>query len=455
VSQGNIFAFLVLVLWPVIAIWLFKNKSIQAATLWTIIGGYMFLPVRTVIDFPFVPPFGKDSMPTIAALLALWLIKGKKVSLTANYGWVKWLFYLFLLSPLITVFQNGGAVHLAGKVLPGLGLHDAIAATINNLLFIIPLFLGKQFFRTYESQLLMFKVIVIAGLGYSLLMLYEIRMSPQLHTSLYGYFPHSFAQQKRFGGFRPVVFMGHGLWVAFFSLTILVAALALRKNAERAWRFSANQVSYYFFVVLVLCKSMGAVLYGIFAFSLIRYTSNRIQMKMAVTVVILALAYPTLSFFSLVPYQGITDLARMVDDDRADSLAFRFENEEILLKHGAERFFFGWGGWARNRVQDAETGEDLAITDGRWIITFGQYGWFGFIAEFGLLSMSVFRANKALKLLKEKNSRNLLTAHALLVCLIMLDQLPNATLAPWMWLLSGVLLGRSEEIIAENRLKKM
>jgi len=280
-------------------------------------------------------------------------------------------------------------------------------------------------------------------------------MSPQLHSSLYGYFPHSFAQQKRFGGFRPVVFMGHGLWVAFFSLTILVAALALRKNAERAWRFSAGHVSYYFFVVLVLCKSMGAVLYGIFAFSLIRYTSNRIQMKMAVTVVILALAYPTLSFFSLVPYQGITDLARMVDDDRADSLAFRFENEEILLKHGAERFFFGWGGWARNRVQDAETGEDLAITDGRWIITFGQYGWFGFIAEFGLLSMSVFRANKALKLLKEKNSRNLLTAHALLVCLIMLDQLPNATLAPWMWLLSGVLLGRSEEIIAENRLKKM
>jgi hypothetical protein len=87
-----------------------------------------------------------------------------------------------------------------------------------------------------------------------------------------------------------------------------------------------------------------------------------------------------------------------------------------------------------------------------WIITFGQYGWLGFIAEFGLLFMSVCRAYKASKLVKDKKEANLLSAHAILVSLIMMEQLPNATLAPWLWLLAGILLGRSEDIISKHKL---
>ncbi len=450
-SKGNIFAYLVLLSWPIISIWLYKTKSIQLATLWTILGGFMFLPVRTQIDFPLIPPLGKDSMPVISAFLGLWLVKGKMISLSSNRGGVKWLLYLFVITPIITVMLNGDAVNVGGHIMPSLGYHDAISTTINNLLFILPLFMGRQFFRSYESQLLMFKVLVIAGLGYSLLMLYEIRMSPQLHSSLYGYFPHNFGQQKRSGGFRPVVFMGHGLWVAFFAMTIMLAAVTLSKNGIKAWKYSSAKVSYYFFIVLILCKSMASVAYGLFAFYLIKFTSNKFQMRMAILVTLLALAYPTMSILNLVPYDEITSVARMVDDDRADSVQFRFDNEAVLLAHGSERFFFGWGGWGRNRVYDNQTGEDITITDGRWIITFGQFGWFGFIAEFGLLAMAVFRASRALKLVKDKKQSNMLTAHALLVCLIMLDQIPNATLAPWMWLLAGILLGRSEAIIAENR----
>ena len=450
-SKGNFFAYLVLFSWPIVTLWLYRAKSIQVATLWAILGGYMWLPVRTGIDLPLLPPIGKDSMPTLAALIGLWMLKGKKVSLSSNYGGVKWLLILYVLSPVFTVMTNGQPIYYGVKVLPGLTFHDAISTTINNLLFILPLFMGRQFFRTYESQLLMFKTLVIAGLIYSIPMLYEIRMSPQLHSSIYGYFPHNFAQQARSGGFRPVVFMGHGLWVAFFAMAIMLAAITLSKNGQKAWRFSANKVGYYFFVVLVLCKSLGSLILGIFAFSAIKYMKNKMQMKMALAVVILALVYPTLSIMQWVPYDKITALAAEINEERAESLAFRFRNEKILLDHGAEKFFFGWGGWGRNRVFDIDTGEDTTITDGRWIITFGQYGWFGFFAEFGFLAMAVFRANKALRLIKDKKNRNFLTAHAILVCLIMLDQLPNATLAPWMLLIAGILLGRSEEVIAESK----
>lgn len=451
--KGNSVAYLVLMLWPLLAVYLYRTKPIQVAILWTILGGFMFLAAGTEIDLPLVPPIGKDSMPVLSAYLGIWLVKGKKISFSTNHRWAKWLLYLFVISPIITVNLNSDALTIGGRILPGLSFHDAISVTVNNLLFILPFFMGSRFFRSYESQLLMFKTLVIAGLGYSILMLYEIRMSPQLHSSLYGYFPHNFGQQKRFGGFRPVVFMGHGLWVAFFAMTIMLAAVTLSKNGIKAWKYSSAKVSYYFFIVLILCKSMASVVYGLFAFCLIKYTSNKFQMRMALLVVLLALAYPTMSILNLVPYEKLTNAAQMVDDDRAESLKFRFDNEAVLLAHGKERLFFGWGGWGRNRVYDKDTGEDTTITDGRWIITFGQYGWFGFIAEFGLLAVTVFRANKALKIVKDKKQSNFLTAHALLVCLIMLDQIPNGTLAPWMWLLAGILLGRSEEIIAENRLQ--
>jgi hypothetical protein len=450
-SKGNIIAYLVLLSWPIIAIWFYRKRSIQTATLWTIIGGFMFLPVLTYIDLPFIPPLGKDSMPVVSALLGLLLIKSKLVSFKSNYGWVKALLLLFFLSPLVTVFLNGDRINAGGRMLPGLTMHDAISTLLNQWLFIVPLLLGRQFFRTYEQQLLMFKTLVIAGLFYSILMLFEVRMSPQLHSWLYGYFPHSFAQQARNGGFRPVVFMGHGLWVAFFAMVISLAATMLWQNGDKIRKFSPPIVSYYLLGVLILCKSLASLIYGVYAFLFIRFTSTKLQLRMAVILVMLTLLYPTMSILKVFPHQQVVNAARMIDEVRSDSLEFRFEQESVLLDHGAKRFFFGWGGWGRNRVFNEETGGDESVTDGRWIITFGVYGWLGFIAEFGLLAMTVFRAYIASRMTTNKKELNLLAAHAILVSLIMLDQLPNATLAPWLWLLAGILLGRSEDIIAQHK----
>jgi hypothetical protein len=163
--------------------------------------------------------------------------------------------------------------------------------------------------------------------------------------------------------------------------------------------------------------------------------------------------YPVMSTIKIFPHQAIIDIASSISEDRAGSLKFRFDNENALLEHGRERFFFGWGGWGRNRTYDEETGKDTSVTDGRWIITFGQFGFFGFLAEFGLLAVTVVRAQKASRFLKSKAEQTLLSAHALLVGIIMVDQLLNVSLAPWLWLLTGVLLGRTDNIIALNRVK--
>jgi hypothetical protein len=449
--MGNWFAYAAIGIWPIVTIWLYRTKTVTEATLWAILGGHMLLPVRTEVDFPMIPPLGKESIPALAAFIGCQFVARKRVSFLGKSGLVRWLLLLYIVGPFMTAELNGDAVYVGGHHLPPMTHYDALSAVVNQLIFIMPFFLGRQLFRTYEDQLLMFQVLIVAGLFYSLLMLFEVRMSPQLHTWFYGYFPHSFGQQMRYGGFRPVVFMGHGLLVSFFAVITVIAASVFWRLKIKVRRFSPAGVTYYFMFILLLCKSVGSIIYGFSAFLLIKFTSLKMQLRAARILILIALLYPTLSILNLFPHQTLMDWAVSMDADRAQSLGVRFDNEHVLLDHARKRFFFGWGTWGRNRLYSEQTGEDITITDGRWIITFGQFGWMGFVAEFGLLAMSAFRAIASFKLLKIENELGLLCAHALLIGVIMIDQIPNSSIAPWLWLVTGILLGRAETILEAGR----
>jgi len=451
-TPGNWLALLVIIFWPLFSLYLYRTKSAQFATAWVILGGYMLLPVKTVIDFPFIPPLGKDSIPVLSAFFATWYIQGVRPMLVLGKDrLVRLLLLMLIIGPFFTALFNSDALHFIGMRISGLTLYDGLSLSVDQCITVLALLMGRFFFRTYKSQLQIFKILVTAGLLYSLFILYEVRMSPQLHTMLYDYFPHSFAQQKRGGGFRPVVFMGHGLWVAFFTVITLIAAAALWQIKVKIRNIPAMLTHHYLLFVLVLCKSSASLIYGVFAVLMINVTSLRTQHKAAVLLVYLALLYPVLSTFNVFPHQGIINIAENISLDRAKSLEFRFDNEEVLLTHARKHLVFGWGGWGRNRVRNAETGADVSVTDGRWIIKLGVFGAVGFIAEFGLLALIVYRAMQASKILTDKKEKTILSAHALMVGIIMIDQLPNATLAPWLWLLAGILLGRSEQIINNGK----
>jgi hypothetical protein len=452
--MGNWVAYGALAAWPMITIWLYMNKSVTEATLWVILGGHMFLPVRTNVDLPMIPPFDKESIPALFAFLGCRFIAGRKISFWGKPGWVTILLIMFVLGPFITAELNQDATYSGGKLLQPMEHYDAISAVINQLIVIIPFFLGRQLFRNVDDHELMFRTLIMAGLCYSVLMLFEVRMSPQLNRWIYGFFPHSFAQQMRFGGFRPVVFMGHGLLVSFFAVVTLIAASVFWQMKIKIRRLSSSGITFYLLLVLLLCKSVASYLYGFASLYLIKFSSFKIQLKFAQVLVLLALLYPTLSITNLFPHQAIMNWALSMDADRAQSLGVRFDNEYRLLNHAKKRFIFGWGTWGRNRIYSEDTAKDITITDGRWIITFGQFGWVGFIAEFGLLAISVFKAVKAFKYLKIKRERCLLSAHALLVGIVMTDQLPNSSLSPWLWLLTGILLSRAEAIIALGKKPK-
>ena len=449
----NWFASFALIVWPLVAMVLYATRPVVPATLWTILAAQLLLPVGTFFKFEMIPAFDKGSIPSFCALFGCTLATGRPVQLWRRFGAVECLIVVYLLSPVVTSLLNSDSIDVGGTVIPGVGIYDGLSAALGQFIFLIPFFIGRQLMRTPENLQEVFSTLLIAGLAYSLLLLFEIRMSPQLHLWLYGYYPSDFIQEMREdGGFRPMVFMGHGLTAAFFAMTIAVASAVL-------WRTKISIISAlrpawlttYLGVVLVLCKSGAALVYGAVLIPLVLWTRPRVQTKVAVVLVAIALSYPLTRIAEVFPTNFLVDAAMSVNADRAGSLGFRFDQEEQLLKHASERFLFGWGRFGRNRVFVEDwrgVGVDASVTDGRWIITLGQFGLFGFLAEFGLLGLSVFYGAKALRFAELFRHAVLLAGLALLIAANVIELLPNSTLTPWTWLLAGTLLGSSEALLA-------
>jgi hypothetical protein len=443
----NWFAFVALLSWPLVALCLYYARPVNQATLWTILGAQLLLPAGAAIKFEGIPQFDKISIPNLAALVGCLLVMRRPLRLWSGFGFAGILILMYVIGPFVTAELNGDPVVLANQILPAESHYDAFSAVVRQLLFLLPFFLGRQLLRSSTDHQEIVRVLVFAGLLYSLPMLFEVRMSPQLHYWFYGYYPSDFVQAMRGGGFRPMAFMGHGLMAAFFVMTTAVAAAAFWRTQTRVVWLPPVGITAYLSALLVLCKSLGALVYGAALVPLVRWAKPRLQLRIALVLVTIGLLYPMLRAADLVPTKSFVDAARLISAERASSLEFRFNNEEHLLARASERFLFGWGRWGRSRIYD-DYGKDVSPTDGRWVITIGQFGLFGFLAEFGLLALPVFRAVSALRFTASLPDRVYLAALALIVSVNVIDLLPNAFLSPWSWLLAGALLGRAESLRA-------
>jgi O-antigen ligase len=316
--------------------------------------------------------------------------------------------------------------------------------------------LGRVFLRTGRDLRDVLSVLVIGGLIYTLPELWEIRMSPMLHVNIYGFASRTdWLQNIRMGGYRPTVFMGHGLVVGFFMFICTTAAVAMHRAGRRAiGGIPLGAVVAVMFLMLVLCKAAAALVYGAVGFFLIRYLSIKAQLRVIVVLGLIVVSYPVLRLTNIFPTESILAAARVMGKDRADSLQFRFDNEDILLIKAEERPWFGWGGFSRERVYDAETGKDIVIQDGHWIPLFGTHGAVGFTCYYFLLLLPVFQAWRKMRNITSRADRILLTALGFIVSICCVNELPNMHLPNLQFFFAaglGVLLTEIPKIAAQQR----
>jgi hypothetical protein len=451
-NNANIFAYIIIYAWPLVTLYLLNKYKLIKGALISLIAAYTLLPALFTIDLPGLPAFDKFSI-TILTIVAYMIIKGNRFGINSLSMGPKIAVFLFVFAPLATALTNGESY----MFISGLKLYDGISMVINNVIYVIPFLLGVRYFRTYDDQVVIFKYFSVAIFIYAILALYEIRMSPQLHNNFYGYFPQDWRQQVRSGGFRAVVFLGHGLLVALFLACGVGFWAAIKKNKIRALSLPFNNgwVLALIFVALIFMKSLAALVFGSFLLFVILFLSPKRTTQLAVLMSVMFITYPLTSTLKIFPHDEIIDFAYSIDPERGQSLEFRFENEEVLLSHAREKPLFGWGGWGRNRVFDPETGEDLSVTDGKWVLTLGIRGWVGFLAEYMLIILPIWFAFKLQKQIGgvSKNEAMLLSAHSLITAIILVDQMPNASMNPLYLLLSGALLGRVYDLKQKMKLR--
>lgn len=428
----NTVAFAALLVWPFVTFAIFASLRLERAVIFSLLAGYLLLPVRTSFDFPGVPALDKTSVANLSTFVAaMFYTRGCSMRLPVE-PWLIALILTYLIAPMLTVVSNGDALVFGDVILPGLKPYDALSVAAYKAIDLIPFLLGYNLLRTPAAQNEVLRTLVISALAYSLLMLIEIRLSPQLHTWVYGFFPHSFGQQVRGDGFRPVVFLGHGLVVAIYTAIAVTAAGYLTRRKIGLFGIPSWFWLIYLIAILLLCKSLGALLLalgGVIIVIILDRTAIRLVCIMAA---FLVLIYPALRGADLIPVQMIADQVAQYNEERGESFQTRIDNEEQLLARANQRPWFGWGGYGRNRVFDGETGKDLSITDGTWIIIVGIYGWIGYLTTFGIICLPIMQRARS-------QYHNYFTrdAIALVLAVNLLDLIPNSSLGPITWLLAG------------------
>jgi hypothetical protein len=441
----NGLAYLALLAWPPVTLALFRALPIERALVWSILGGYLVLPPVAAFDFPLVPPIDKYLVSTASAYAACVLMLGQRVPLLPRASVGRVLMVLFVISPVMTVLTNPDPLSFPMAVVPALRAHDSISVVVAQTIAILPFFLARRFLASEAAQREILVALVAAGLAYSLPMLVEVRLSPQINTWVYGFFQHDFIQMMRYGGFRPIVFLPHGIWAAFFALMAVVAAVGLWRFGPPERRGGYLAAAGYLGLVLLLCKSAAAVVYAAALVPAVRLLSIRQQLRIAAVLALVAVLYPLLRGADLVPVDWMVAQAE-VSPERAASLRYRFDNEDQLLARAAERPLFGWGSWGRNHEHDPITGEIVSTVDGRWIIVIGTFGWCGYLVEFGLLALPLLMLGRATFGRHGPTLAAPSGTLALLLACNIVDMLPNATLVPFTWLMAGALLGYAEAL---------
>lgn len=327
--------------------------------------GWMFLPVTSFQAFGFFD-YSKDTIVPLSVLAGIALFDSGRFA-RWRVSWIDAPIALFCITPLFTSLQNE------------LGVYDGLSGVAyHTIVWGVPYVTGRLYFSSLDGLKRLALALVAGGLIYLPLCLYEIRMSPQLHAMVYGFYQHDWLQTLRDGGYRPMVFMNHGLMTGLWMcVATLIAFAAWTSGAvKRVWGLPMAGVCLALAVTANLCKSAGAfALLVVGAGVLWAMRSMRTSLPMLL-LVLAPPAYVAARASGAWTGAELVDLASRWKPERAGSLAFRLQAEERLRERAAEQPIFGWGGWNRSSVKrNADAGNDATvIVDSLWIITFGKYG---------------------------------------------------------------------------------
>ena len=350
-----------------VSLWLFGKYPIRTAIVTVLVGGWIFLPQAHYHIF-LIPFRTKTNAISLALLLGI-LIKNPKGFLNFRFSWVDLPMICWCVSPFISAISAGVGAYEGAQ-----GLEFQIVD------YGIPYAIGRSYFGTFEALKELAVGLLVGALVLIPLEIIELRLSPQMHIWVYGWYPHDFLQTIRESGFRPSVFMSHGLELAIWNAAAAFIGwqLYLRHVIRGSLPFLKTPILPAIIVLsilLMISHSSGA--FYLFLIALV-ITEISIRLKTFIPILLVALlpiTYIGLRSTGAWDGQSLVDAAHKITGsaDRTQSLDFRIQNETILAEKARIKILFGWGSGGRSLITD-KTGKLISVPDGQWIITLGEGG---------------------------------------------------------------------------------
>lgn len=208
-----ILALMVLLSWPVVVGILFSRKDRALALIWSIFAGYLILPQLVEIDLPAFPGLNKHMIPALAAAVMVYFVtrdRARDEPEPPPLGpWVVVLLAMNFAAPILTALTNPDPLIDGINYRPAMSISQGVADLILQFILLLPFLMGYKLLWNARGAELWLRALVLGVLWYTIPMLIELRMSPQINVWVYGYFQHDFIQTIRYGGYRPIVFLEH------------------------------------------------------------------------------------------------------------------------------------------------------------------------------------------------------------------------------------------------------
>jgi hypothetical protein len=347
------FATVVLALFVPLAIGTFFVTRPLIAAMAVALGAEMFLPEMVFFKFPSLPALSKYNLPYLCIVIGCLLVCPRKLTTFPKRSRVVAVALLAIVGGLCTALTNEDTLTWGRDFFsPALTLKDGcLVGVVGIFPSWFAFCIGYALVQERDDVERVLVALGIAGLLYCPFAIVEMRMSPQFHQWIYGYTTGSFGQTIRAGGYRPKVFMTHGLTLARFFMVTTLALFVLARRRRHLWGLPVRLLAWFHLVVLVLCRSSGAIILALLGLLAISFVKPKKQLLLATILAIGSITYPLLRASDLFPVSGVMNVANRLSKDRADSLAYRFINEDVLLAHARERILFGWGGGAQSVVR--------------------------------------------------------------------------------------------------------